>query len=651
MRYGRLAGGCSLLLAFQFALGCDDSGDRLKDTGDAGKSSTSGGSSSTAGTGGSSSGGSAGTDAGGEAGEAGNDTGGSAGTAGAGGSAGMGGGGNGGTGGTPMCTTDANCADTNPCTDDTCTDGVCKHTNNTVTCDDGNLCTSDDKCTDGACKGTNNTVACDDLSSCTTTDHCQDGACTGTKDTNLCPVCVSADNIIQNCDFTDGMNHWLEGFFEGGGGTVAITNERMVVDITSGGQAIYSVQPRQEPLTIVQGRKYTLRMVAGASVNRDIVFALTQAYAPDYQVYSLGDNPGGGFTMHLEQQMKPFSFDFVMTEPTDTNVKLELKLGGATGNPSVVYMDDIAVIERDCTGPADCDDGNECTDNACDTTTGLCSWTNNTATCASDDNACTSDVCAAGECTHAALADGAACTDDTDNCTSDVCEASACTHYFDNNACQCTTQANCDDRKVCTDDTCGGGGLCAHTNNTAACDDGDPCTIADVCATGACTPGTSVCFDCTTGGNLLTNCNLATDMTGWLPGFFGGGQGTQAVENGLLAVKITNGGTDAYMVQPRQEGIELVQGTTYVVRFNAMASVARSMIVSMTQNGGAFQSYSGDQTFNLTTQMQKLEFEFTMDAAPPAEKVKFEIRLGGTANNATVPNTVYLDNLFIGPKP
>jgi len=40
-----------------------------------------------------------------------------------------------------------------------------------------------------------------------------------------------------------------------------------------------------------------------------------------------------------------------------------------------------------------------------------------------------------------------------------------------------------------------------------------------------------------------------------------------------------------------------------------------------------------------------------MTAPPPAELVKFEFDLGGAANNPTVPNTVYLDNVFIAPKP
>jgi hypothetical protein len=417
-------------------------------------------------------------------------------------------------------------------------------------------------------------------------------------------------------------------------------------------------------------------MVVGASADRDIVIALTQAAAP-YAVYSTGDNAAGGFTLHLTKQMKPFDFEFTMDQPDDANVKLELKLGGLADNPAPnsVYFDDIAVDEVKCAGNGDCDDSNECTDDACDVGKGTCSWTNTTAVCTDDTNACTTDVCAAGVCTHPTLADDAPCTDDADACTTDVCTTGLCTHAFDTNVCACAKDLDCTDNNPCTDDTCDTGvcsntnntatcddnnactstdvcaaGACAGANNTDACDDNNVCTVTDACAVGACAPGTNVCYDCKAeAGNLLTNCDLADGETGWLPGFFGGA-GTQAVTNGMLTVNITNGGTDGYMVQPRQEALVLVQNTTYVVKFNAMATIARGMSVSITQNGGAYTSYSGEQIFNLTTDMQAFTFEFTMADVPPAEKVKFEIRLGGTANNPSA-NTVSLDNLSIAPKP
>src|SRR5207237_191704 len=49
-----------------------------------------------------------------------------------------------------------------------------------------------------------------------------------------------------------------------------------------------------------------------------------------------------------------------------------------------------------------------------------------------------------------------------------------------------------DDSNVCTNEICDPLTGCGHVDNTASCDDGDLCTVDDVCAAGDCTPGTPV---------------------------------------------------------------------------------------------------------------------------------------------------------------
>jgi len=608
MRLSGLTGWCVVVLACQVVFACSDDGDRRNDPpagGEGGEGDSTAGTAGKSSRGGNPSAGSSNETGG--SGDAGafnaageNNGGGGTSPGGAGPDAGGAGGadtemgGMGGMGDTPECTLDAQCDDQNSCTDDQCVEGECAHANNTANCDD--------------------------LSSCTAgQDKCMDGACVGTLDTNLCPACNVPNNIVQNCDFSNGLTNWAEFIgFQGAAATQMVVNGRNVIDIADGGEAIYSVQPRQEPLSLKQGMRYQLRMVAGASVDRDIVMGLTQA-AGEYKVYSTGDNAAGGFTLHLERQMKPFHFEFTMVEPDDSNVKLEIKMGGAVGNPSVVYFDDVAVEELKCTDNPSCDDDNPCTADVCDVAEGTCSWTPTTDTCA----------------------------DDADPCTVDQCQAGQCMHTFDSVACDCSTDAHCDDQNACTDDHCNAG-TCENTSNTATCNDNDACTIADTCGAGVC-GGTNVCFDCTAGGNLITNCGFAVDQTGWSEGFFGG-QGTQSVVDGRLVVNITDGGTANWQIQPKHGGLVLAQNTTYVVKFNAMASVARPIDVSLTEDGGSYKSYSGIKTFALTTQMQTFTFEFTMPDPPPAAMVRFELDLGGTTQNATVPNTVTFDNMFIAPK-
>jgi hypothetical protein len=82
------------------------------------------------------------------------------------------------------CTTDSQCADANPCTDDACITGHCQNTPNTAGCDDGNACTSGDTCANRAC-GAGSAVPgccfgdceCNDGNACTDGDSCQAGAC------------------------------------------------------------------------------------------------------------------------------------------------------------------------------------------------------------------------------------------------------------------------------------------------------------------------------------------------------------------------------------------------------------------------------------------------------------------------------------------
>lgn len=104
-----------------------------------------------------------------------------------------------------------------------------------------------------------------------------------------------------------------------------------------------------------------------------------------------------------------------------------------------------------------CDDGNQSALDCCSPT---CTFDARGATC-TDYDPCTSDTCdGAGTCEHAAL------------------EGAACDH----------------DGNVCTDDVCDAAGVCQHVPNANSCDDGDDCTVNDVCLGGSCTGGTcSLC--------------------------------------------------------------------------------------------------------------------------------------------------------------
>ena len=202
--------------------------------------------------------------------------------------------------------------------------------------------------------------------------------------------------------------------------------------------------------------------------------------------------------------------------------------------------------EGECVGdPIVCDDGNACTDDICDSTTGECGSMNNTASCFDGDPCSVGDACADGACVGGG--DTLDC-DDGNPCTADRCEAGvgcvsepmdgvACD---DGNTCTANTMCtdgvcgggevmSCDDGSLCTVDSCDPelgcvnnsiADLCADANpctdevcdpevgcvypfNTNPCDDGSACTEGDVCTQGACL-GAPV---------SLSDGNVCTDLT------------------------------------------------------------------------------------------------------------------------------------------
>jgi len=132
---------------------------------------------------------------------------------------------------TPSCIecTTTECNDGKGCTTDTCSGGACVFTNNTDPCNDGNACTTGDTCTAGSCVGgpppncddgivcttdscdpptgcthTNNAVTCSDGNACTTNDTCSGGLCVSGPAPNCNDGNVCTDD---SCNPTSGCVH------------------------------------------------------------------------------------------------------------------------------------------------------------------------------------------------------------------------------------------------------------------------------------------------------------------------------------------------------------------------------------------------------------------------------------------------------------
>jgi hypothetical protein len=196
----------------------------------------------------------------------------------------------------------------------------------------------------------------------------------------------------------------------------------------------------------------------------------------------------------------------------------------------------------------DCDDDDVCTTDSCDSSTGECDHEDNDASCDDDAYCNGSDTCSSGTCEHSGnpCDDPEVCDEESDLCATscdgclidevcygdddvnpfnpcEVCDVSESdTQWSDNDgeSCEdgdiCTLNDICDkglctagidksciDGNVCTTDSCESStGECNHENNTAPCDDGDPCSTEDVCFGGVCVAGKVADSD----GDGASNC-------------------------------------------------------------------------------------------------------------------------------------------------
>ena len=170
--------------------------------------------------------------------------------------------------------------------------------------------------------------------------------------------------------------------------------------------------------------------------------------------------------------------------------------------PTETFNQKLGVCEPSKLGPKPCDDGDPCTaDDVC--VSGTCKGDAAAALKACDDGKpCTTDTCEkASGCKHIDAGKGAPC-DDGNACTQgDTCGAGGCA---------LGKAVSCDDGNVCTTEDCEATKGCtfAPANGICNADDTD-CTVGDTCQSGACKAGPAkVCSG--SGPCATTTCNPST---------------------------------------------------------------------------------------------------------------------------------------------
>ncbi len=383
-------------------------------------------------------------------------------------------------------TDDVGCDDGNPCTEDTCDSASgCQHEPLTGTeCGDGDVCTLADHCDNGECLGT--AINCDDGNVCTTDSCDPTGGCLYSFNKNSCD-----DN--DPCTINDTCT---QGSCKGFDIQCECVKDSDCLPLEDGNIC-------NGTLTCDTGKiPYT------CAIEEASVIVCPSASGPDAACLTASCHPLSG-----ECSLVPANDGMACSDGDSCSTGDVCQEGTCVGALAV-----------------NCNDGNPCTDDSCDTANG-CIHTANSMPC-NDNNACTTnDLCDGGAC----QASGQLLCDDGNPCTADTCDSTVgCLHAptdgacDDGNACTLVDQCiqglcqgslapNCDDSNVCTTDSCDPATGCVHGLNQAPCDDANVCTTVDQCHLGECLgQGTLVCDDknpCTNDACLpASGCSFAPNQ-------------------------------------------------------------------------------------------------------------------------------------------
>jgi hypothetical protein len=397
----------------------------------------------------------------------------------------------------PAQCTPGSCDDNNPCTIDTC-DSVqgCIHT--PVNCDDGNVCTADTCSPTGGTPGVATLFVGHDTS---LPEHQYQkigtfvqtwgaiGNATGAAyDAGVVYICNPAygNNVIEKrgpgntnlgtITATVG-GEWIEdmGNFGGGfilaslsGGDIVRINTANGADtfMFSTGHSIPGVTFDGTNIWTTGGQTTTF------VYKRNLSGTILASFDTGRQNVGIGYDPDDG-TLWIGHPMGE------MTHHSQAGALL----GGFTTASNGGYIDGVELanlpVPQGCAHtPLDCNDNDYCTIDACDPMTGCF----HPARSCDDSNPCTDDACSSQlGCVHT---NNTAPCEDSDLCTAgDTCSGGLC---------QPGAPVVCNDNNVCTTDSCDPRTGCAFVNNNNFCDDGNACTIEDMCVGGTCHPGVPV---------------------------------------------------------------------------------------------------------------------------------------------------------------
>ena len=379
------------------------------------------------------------------------------------------------------------CDDSNTCTTDGCNPvNGCFHNSNTVSCDDGNPCTENDKCANKICTA-GTTRSCTDNNPCTD-DICNANLCQGASCTpdDYCQHTKKLDNT--SCDDGDPCyinDYCLSGICTPGTARNCTDSNDCTVDTCDKNYSGYCRHTAMPGEGCDDGNQCTENdycdSVGACQPGPD-----SKNCTDDNVCTTDGCNSQLGCYYNANSN----SCDDKNACTSNDYCQNKVCKSGQT-----VTCNDSKACTTDWCDPSDgchydantdpCEDGNPCTvGDRCGYNGSILGCQSGTSAYNCDDgNPCTDDSCnpsgpASNPCVHTIVLNREC--DDTKTCTtSDKCQSDG--------VCRGTTTV-CDDNNLCTTDSCVEGQGCVFTtaNEGLGCNDNDPCTTGDKCASGHC---------------------------------------------------------------------------------------------------------------------------------------------------------------------
>ena len=153
-----------------------------------------------------------------------------------------------------------------------------------------------------------------------------------------------------------------------------------------------------------------------------------------------------------------------------------------------------------------------------------------------------------------------------------------------------------------------------------------------------------------TSGNLIYNGDFSNGLHRWSMNMDNTAMAYRDVVNGEYVLQIEDAGNNTYSLMLERWDLDIVQGRTYAVYFDARSPEGnRTILAGSSYRENPWTSYSGDIEFALTTTMQRYSYTFTMTEATDWDgRIVFQF---GTDLKDVVIDNIAMYDLTGGPVP